>query len=254
MKAGKIMLINAPNRQDSNPAANYAAFPAIGIASLGTRLQKDYPDLKVRVIDGGVRTTDYIKKEIDREKPSIVGISVLTPTYSEGLELARYAKERYGSAVVLGNDHASFFPELILQNRPYVDYVVKAEIGEIPLSYVVGKETGGKLQHRIIENGEEEVYFRTPIGIQKITFPKLLLPQVYRNIDDIPNLELITDDIKIAKASYNQKYGHLHGSERTPIVVNNVRGCGNGEKRCTYCSIYDLSLNAGNPKFFWKTV
>lgn len=254
MENNKIMLINAPNRQDSNTSGNYAAFPAIGVVSLGTRLQQDYPALEVRVVDGGVRTTDYIKGKIDEIQPSIVGISVLTPTYSEGLELARYAKEHYGSTVVLGNDHASFFPELILQNRAYVDYVVRAEIGEIPLSYIVGKEREGKVQYQTIERGEEEVYFRTSAGIQKVAFPKLLLPQVYGNPEDIPNLELIADDIVVAKASYNEKYGHLHQSERTPVVVNNVRGCGNGEKRCTYCSIYDLSLNVGNPKFFWKTV
>lgn len=254
METSKIMLINAPNRQDSNTSGNYAAFPAIGVVSLGTRLQKDYPALEVRVVDGGVRTTDYIKRKIDEVRPSIIGISVLTPTYSEGLELARYAKERYGCTVVLGNDHASFFPELILQNRPYVDYVVKAEIGEIPLSYIVGKETDGRVQHQTIKRGEDEVYFRTSTGIQKVAFSKLLLPQVYQDSRDIPNLELIADDIVVAKASYNEKYGHLHESERTPVVVNNVRGCGNGEKRCTYCSIYDLSLNAGNPKFFWETV
>jgi len=250
----RIMLINAPTPWNGNVAGNYSAFPALGVVSLGTMLQKNFHGLEVRVLDGGLRSRNELQREIDGYQPSLLGISILTPTYSEGLALAEYAKSLYHSTIVLGNDHANFFPKLILENRSFVDYVVKAEIGELPLSWIIGKETGREVKISLSQEGEEKVYYRGSSGIQEQAFPKLRLSQVYREQEDIPNLDLIAREIQISRESYNQKYGRRHKSERTPMIINNVRGCGNGEVRCTYCSIYDLSLNVGLPEFFWDNV
>lgn len=250
----RVMLINAPTPENGNAAGNYSAFPALGVVSLGTRLQKDFPGLEVRVLDGGLRSRDELQREIDSYQPSLLGISILTPTYSEGLALAEYAKLHYHSIIVLGNDHASFFPELILEKRPFVDYVVRAEIGELPLSWIVGRELGEDANVPHSQEGEEKAYWRASSGIQQKAFQKLRLSQVYREPEDIPNLDLIAEELQIARENYNEKYGHRHNRERTPMIINNVRGCGNGEVRCTYCSIYDLSLNTGSPEFFWKNV
>ncbi len=253
MTNSRIMLVNAPSSEVRN-AGNYAAFSAVGTVSLATRIRNAYPRIELRVMDGGIRTAQEIREEMDSYRPSLVGISVLTPTYTEGLELAEYAKRNHGSKTVLGNDHASFFPEMILANRPYVDYVVRAEIGEIPIVHIVEKEFGLSPGIKVPGYGEEAVYFRNAGKIQSAQFPKSKLSDVYQMPEDIPDLGFIEDDMKIIKRNYNMRYGRFHLSERTPVVVNNVRGCGNGELRCTYCSIYDLSLNAGSPEFFWQTV
>jgi len=254
MVSKTVLLVNAPSYTEGDVAGNYLAFPAIGVVALGTRLRNDYPDLDIDVIDGGILGIDGVKKKIDDTEPAIIGISVLTPTYKEGLEVAQYAKERHGSAVVLGNDHASFFPELILQNRQHIDYVVQAEFGEIPFSYIVGKETGQDIAIALNSEGDEKVYFRTPTGTAHVGFPKPRLSKVYSDVRDIPDLGLIADEMSIAKVAYNQKYSRHHTSERVPALINNVRGCGNGKRRCTYCGIYDLSLNEGSPGFFWDVV
>lgn len=256
MKTYSVMLINAPTPGDSNSSGNYAAFPAMGVVSLGTRLQKEFSDIGVYVEDGGIKTADEIKKRIDRVKPSLVGLSVLTTTYREGLKLAEYAKNEYGSTVVLGDDHASFFPELILQNRSFVDYVAKAEGGEVPLSYIIERELGRNWGLPINDDGEERVYFRTPSGIRSKGFPKFLVSQIYKEPEDIPNLSLIEEELEATRKSYNNKYRKFHRRDKRPVVVNNVRGCANGslKKRCSYCSIYDLRSNIGNAQFFWDTV
>ena len=137
-----VMLINAPMKEELGTVGNYAVFPAIGVLSLGTRIRLDYPEVKVKVMDGGISRYAEISSQIDSFKPQVVGLSVLTGTYGEGLKLAEYAKTNYKSTIVLGNDHVGFLPELILKNRPYVDYVVAAEIGEEAMSYLVGKEFG----------------------------------------------------------------------------------------------------------------
>lgn len=98
------------------------------------------------------------------------------------------------------------------------------------------------------------MFFREKGKLTTVSFPKRRLTQVYNDSASIPNLELILDDLEIAKKNYNAKYGNRHESERRPMIINNVRGCGNGKRRCIYCGIYDLNLNAGDPNFFWETV
>jgi hypothetical protein len=54
--------------------------------------------------------------------------------------------------------------------------------------------------------------------------------------------------------NYRTQFGHLHGHQVRPVTVNNARGCENGYKRCTYCSIADLTVNTGDPRGFWKAI
>jgi radical SAM superfamily enzyme YgiQ (UPF0313 family) len=255
MRRYKVMLVNAPNLPEGNIAGNYAVFPAMGVVNLGTRLKKDFPNAEVRVIDGGITSTEEIKEEMKDYNPSLVALSVLTPTYSEGLNLAEYAKNELGSTIVLGNDHASFFPELILRKRPYVDYVVQAEFGEEPLSHIVGIDLGKRSSKYPSLVGEEGIYLRTNSGeIGKISLRRPKLKDLVTKLDDAPDLSLIADKLPQYAEEYNKRYEKFHKSKRNPVVINNVRGCGNGEYRCTYCGIYDLGLNAGNPEVFWDIV
>ncbi len=249
-----IMLVNAPNPESVGKPGNYAVFPAMGVVYLATRLRRDYPNMEIKVADGGVSGFKEVKEELDLFRPQVLALSVLTTTYGEGVRLADYAKEKYGTTVVMGDDHASFFPETILRERSSVDYVVKAEVGENALSYIVGKELYGRTANPMPHGGEEAIYSRAGSGIFETPFHKVPLNKVYADEEDIPKLDFIQEALLRAKDNYNAKYGHYHKSMRTPCVINNVRGCGNGEIRCTYCSIYDLSLNVGSPKFFWKTV
>ena len=132
----RIMLINSPNLM-SQHNANFALFPPIGIVQLATRILQDFKArVEVRVVDGGITTTGEIESEMMKFQPQLVGLGVLTPTYPEGLRLARTAKST-GADVVLGDDHAIFFPELILKNRPEVDYVIANDVGEQPFSELV---------------------------------------------------------------------------------------------------------------------
>lgn len=254
MEKSKIILVNAPNPTAGSISGNYAVFPAMGIVSLGSRLKRDFPDAEVKVIDGGITNTEEIKREMAEYNPSLVALSVLTPTYNEGLKLAKYAKEELGSRTVLGNDHASFFPELILKERPYVDYVVKAEFGEEPLSHIVRIESGDE-DPKISSSEGEGIYLRTNSGdVKRVAFNRPKLEDLVTGIENTPDLSLINDKLSVYAEEYNKKYGRFHDSARKPVVINNVRGCGNAVSRCLYCSIYDLGLNAGNPQVFWDSV
>jgi len=136
------MLINAPNASGAAGTGNIAAFPGMAAVTLATRLQRDFGNkLDIRVSDGGIKTAKQIAREISEFRPHAVGIGVLTPTYLEGLKLAQYAYKRHHSRVILGNDHAGFQSEHILNRYDFVDAVAEAEYGEAVISTAVAITT-----------------------------------------------------------------------------------------------------------------
>ncbi len=249
----RVLLVNAPNSISDytfTENGNYGVFPALGVISLGTRLKKDYPNLKIKVLDGGIFRTEYILREIDKYKPSIICISVLTPTYKEGLKIAEYAKKKYNSITILGNDHANFFPRLILEKRPFIDYVIKSEIGEPLLSHLVGKLIGEK-DELVSSNGKEGIFYRTENGIKRTYSKGSTLSDVYKTKEDIPDINLIKEYFHIYCENYNKRYKLFQKDSKIPMTINIARGCVNCRKRCLYCSIYNLSPKRTIPEFFW---
>ena len=253
MENQKILLINSPNPSQGNNAGNYSAFPSLGVVALGTAIKYNFPGLEVKVIDGGTKSTGEIEQVMNEYKPGVTCLSVLTTTYNEGLKLAEYAKNNFDSKVILGNDHASFFPEIILDKRGYVDYVVKAEFGEKLLLDILNCEFFGKKISG--GKGPEKIYMRSPDGkIISASSPKPALEKAIAYYNAVPDISLLIEQLPDYVESYNNKYGKFHSSKRIPFVINNVRGCGNGEYRCTYCSIYDLGLSSGKSEQFWQIV
>lgn len=241
----KVLLANAPNPTANGNASNYACYPHIGIIQLATAIRDAFGDqVEVRVVDGGISNTIEVQKKVQEFGPNLVGVSALTPTYSEALKIADTAK-RAGAKVVLGDDHAGFFPELILANRPAIDYIVANDMGETPFVELVGALLSGtplmdvsSLVHR-----QGETVLSNPA-------PRYALAE--RNT--IPDLAFIRDELGVYARNYREQFGHLHDHTVIPITVNNARGCENGYKRCTYCSIADLTVNTGEPSGFWKAV
>ncbi len=247
VKIGKyrIMLINAPNEVPKQNSSNYACFPHIGIVQLGTRIQNEFGSgVEVKIADGGISNTSEIETQIERYKPNLVGISVLTPTYSEGLKIARKAKD-IEARVVLGDDHAGFFPERILKNRLYVDYIITNDVGEQSFSELIN----ALIRDKPLEGVTSLVYRKNGLTVRNPSKRHYLKEQNTR-----PDLELITDSLETYWKNYNSIFGHLHERPIRTITINNARGCENGAKRCTYCSISDLVINTGKPEEFWATV
>lgn len=240
-----ILLVNAPNEIVNKNASNYACYPHIGIVQLATAVRERFGSrVHVGVIDGGISSTSVVQERVARAAPDVLGISTLTPTYGEALKIADRGK-RVGATVVLGDDHAGFFPERILRARPSVDYVVANDMGETPFVELVASLLGDTPIDTV-----SSLVYRRDGDIHTNPAPR------YRLADHntIPDLSLIEDTLPIYTANYRELFGHLHDRAVTPITVNNARGCENGNRRCTYCSIADLVVNTGTPKAFWQTV
>ena len=199
--------------------------------------------IDVKVIDGGITGTDEIGAEMVAYQPDLVGLGVLTSTYPEGLRLARIAKG-IGADVVLGDDHAIFFPELILSNRPEIDYVVYNDVGEQPLSELVRALLNGTPVQEVLS-----LAYRVDGGVAKSQHVQCKL--LHKNT--APDLGLIADTLEVYANNYNHSLQVKLDVPKKVTTVNFARGCEN-IKRCTYCSIADLTVNTGSPVEFWNTI
>nr|WP_284581475.1 cobalamin-dependent protein [Streptomyces sp. 2P-4] len=210
----KLLLANAPNPTANRNASNYACHPHIGIVQLATATRDALGDrVEIRVVDGGISNTAAVQRAVRDFAPDLAGISALTPTYSEALEIASTAKA-CGAQVVLGDDHAIFFPEMILRNRPQTDYVIANDGGEIPFVQLVQALADGSGVSRV-----SSLAYRDGGRIRLNPAPKYALS--LRNT--IPDLSFIEAVLGTYADNYRAQFGHLHGHEVRPVTVDNAR-------------------------------
>lgn len=250
----KIILINSAIvalGEKYVKTVNYSCYPPLGIITIATRLKKKNPGIDVKILDAEIIGIDKIEMIIKKFKPDLVGISVLTPTYETGLKIAEFAKNNNVSYVVLGNDHASFFPELILKNRDYIDFIISGDNGEIDFCNLVDAINQNKDPYIITNNlsGRKNKNIYSSI---KVSIP---LSNRMQSLSDLPDFNLLDVEHKNTYIeNYNRDFGFYHTKQIIPITINNAAGCNNFKKHCLYCSIYDLKPQWGNPELFWQAV
>jgi anaerobic magnesium-protoporphyrin IX monomethyl ester cyclase len=101
--------------------------PPLGLAYVAASLEK--AGFQVEVIDNYLlkKSIEYIKGEIKRLAPEIVGITCGSVTYRRCIETAKAVKEVLPSCkVIVGGWHPSYLPESMLQHSE-IDYVVMGE-------------------------------------------------------------------------------------------------------------------------------
>jgi radical SAM superfamily enzyme YgiQ (UPF0313 family) len=200
-------------------------------------LKSELGEIEVKILDQAVVGFDATVKEFTRG--SVVGISALTTTYRNSLRFAREAIDK-GCFVVLGNDHASRFADLIVRDRgvhavligdhvefPFVDLMrwaadARDYVPEIPGLVMLG--TSG------------------PVSQPPVRYPMERVP--------IPDRSLV--DHRPYREEFMRRFGRTISSQNlTPTTVNLCRGCSKVNDRCSFCDIYDLRLDRVSPKRAW---
>ena len=121
-----ILLMTTAPPEDS-PWIFGRKLPPLGLAYVAAALEK--ADFQVVILDNYLlrKPIDYIKSEIRRLTPEIVGITCGSVTYQRCIETAKAVKEVLPSCkVVVGGWHPSYLPDSMLQH-PEIDYVVMGE-------------------------------------------------------------------------------------------------------------------------------
>jgi len=121
-----ILLMTTAPPKDS-PWIFGRKLPPLGLAYVAASLEKS--DFHVEIFDNYLlkKPIDYVKGEIKRLAPEMVGITCGSVTYRRCIETAKAVKEVLPSCkVVVGGWHPSYLPESMLQHQE-IDYVVMGE-------------------------------------------------------------------------------------------------------------------------------
>jgi radical SAM superfamily enzyme YgiQ (UPF0313 family) len=169
---------------------------------------------KARIIDLTFHRKEwqnYLLKEINREKPDLIGFSVLSFNYDQALRIASFIKKNFDIRIIFGGVHVILMPDETIKN-PEIDIACVGE-GEYAIKEILDKklECKGvkgiwyKENGKIIKNNE------------RITI---------NNLDGLPFPDWSDFDM--------DKY-FLINNYHLPIMAS--RGC---PYSCTYCSNHAL--------------
>lgn len=262
-----VYFVNAGNDTGMSSIANDHSFPALGVLALGTWLKNYVPEVEVVVRDGGVVGNEEIVQEIEMLKPGIVGVSVLSTSYQNSLEIALHAKES-GAYTVFGNDQASQLSRRILERRSYVDFVVGSEYGEKSLELLVRSLRGESIGF----DGNPDLTYRTNGGIAGFDYEKdrgllsIVNSPLYRAKDRKTALDIfpVVDRTLFPTETHWQRYlenylarfSGLHNEEVTGVTtMNRARGCSRSRDttKCSFCDML-LDVSFSSPEKFWEEV
>jgi radical SAM superfamily enzyme YgiQ (UPF0313 family) len=224
MKSIKIALINPPQRTDFPQ-------PPLGLAYIATTLEKT--GNKVEIIDAAalkLNANETVKMVIDNGF-EFVGITVMTPTLSSAMEVARKIKEKNKSIFVfMGGAHVTALPEKTLEVFPELDAIVIGE-GEITTPVLIEK----------IKNKEE---LKDVLGIAYREDGKIIVnpPRpIVKNLDELP-----LPAYHLLPINKYRPYPP-HGKKLPYMAIMTSRGC---PFRCTFCSkpVHGKLYRAKSPK------
>jgi len=219
----KVVLIN-PNTGRAERIENEAAWPPLGLLYLGAVLEKSGHEVKV--IDNAriQLPVDKIVERVKRENPRVLGVSTLTPTFTQGIKIASAIKaELPDLKIIFGNYHATFTYERLLTKYPFVDYVVLGEGEQIFLELINALERNEEIKKI------KGIAFRHDGGVVK-TPPRPFI----QNLDELP-----LPDRTLLEQEYHSEVVGMLGSSGKFTTVLTSRGC---PYNCRYCACSAFSL------------
>jgi len=206
----KVLLVEPP-KKIWGVMGDYVA-PPLGLAQLAAVLEKE--DIPVDIVDCNAQgiSLSALQQAISESSPNLIGVTALTPTFYEAIEVMRIAKRVTREIVtVIGDPHVTFAPEETLLNHPEVNFVVRGE-GELSLVDLV----------RCLERGED------PSKVNGIAFCN------GKEIYITPDQRLV-DVNTLPLPAYHllpMKRYHFTILEKYATVLSS-RGC---PFQCTFCS------------------
>lgn len=108
--------------------------PPLGLGYIASFLQREGHIVEIIDTNLGLSHTQTIDR-IDRMKPDLIGISVMTSTFFETKRLVSEIKQRVSTPIVLGGVHVTALPEYCIQETS-ADFCVYGE-GELTMSELI---------------------------------------------------------------------------------------------------------------------
>ncbi len=211
-----ILLMTTAPPKDS-PWIFGRKLPPLGLAYVAASLEK--AGFQIEIIDNYLlkKPIDYVKGEIERLAPEIVGITCGSVTYRQCIESAKAVKEVLPSCkVVVGGWHPSYIPESMLQH-PEIDYVIMGE----------GERAIVELANKIKKGEDNSVIAKIP-GVACRHKGKMIktAPSFIDDLDQVPfpARHLLPMDLYLREMEF---------LDANPVdTMNVIRGC---PYDCAFC-------------------
>lgn len=202
----KILLIE-PNIE------GYALMPTMSLAIIKAFINEK-TEHKAKIVDlifNKNNWKDYLKEKLTKEKPDLIGMSVLSFNYTQALKIAGFIKKNFNVKIIFGGVHCILSPEEVINNKQ-VDMLCIGE-GEEVLKELLDNELNC--------NKLEGIWYKKNGKIIKNKQRNLI-----EDLDKLPFPDWEDFDMK--------KY-FLINNNHLPIMAS--RGC---PYNCTYCSNHAL--------------
>lgn len=192
--------------------------PPLGLAFLAAAVKARGHEVTLLDMQGSLMDTPELERRLVAERPDLVGIGAMTPTFPEALRVARAARAVTPRArIVLGGVHPTLDPESVLRHDE-VDYVIRGE-GERPLADLADAlERGAPL------DGVDGLCRRE--GGALVVRPRA---QPVADLDALPPADYGAFPVE----RYIEHFAHLRGLRGISMVVS--RGC---PFQCTFCAVH----------------
>ena len=231
MKYDKLQLIFAPHNYGQLAYENDIQHqPPFGILSLASYINREFPNMELDVIDGRLISEEKLLCKIDSD---IIGFSIWFSNYRNTLDIIKKIKLiKPNIKVVLGGPHASFLANRIMNNRPFIDYIIPRD-GEIPLKRLLSDQRPDKIPGLYYRKNSKVCFFETEANSI--------------NLDEIP-----IPNLKLLYPEYNwHSSPNSHAMAAFPIA--GIRGCLR-KNRCEYCSIHFSGYRTMTPTRYWEQI
>lgn len=208
-----------------NPRPMFSSFAEpLGLLYIAGVLKKEGYD--VSILDHGA--TDYTYSQvldwIKKENPDVLGIAILTRSFSSGIQIAKLAKEWNSNLTIILGNYQTVCAEKILKKYNFIDFCVIGE-GEHTLKELIPLIQNNKSDFDDVKG----IYYRKN-GIIKSTPPRPLEKDL--DIFPIPDRQLLKG------FEYKMSMGGVDISNKKSGTIIMSRGC---SFQCRFCSVNQRS-------------
>ncbi|MFC2162169.1 B12-binding domain-containing radical SAM protein [Candidatus Altiarchaeota archaeon] len=206
-------------------------YPPLGVAYIASRMLA--AGIEVRIFDFSLEKDKSIDEKVSEVvvfAPDAIGISCMTNTYANALEIAKRLKKGIDAPIIFGGPHVTVFPEETLKN-PEVDYVISGE-GEYSSLELLGSIGQGNAIEGAGHKEDGKINFAPSCNyitdLDALPFPA-------RQLLDLDSYELTGPD----------------GGPMATIMTS--RGCPFG---CTYCfkQLFGMKYRTRSPENIYDEI
>ncbi|HEY6837215.1 MAG TPA: radical SAM protein, partial [Geobacteraceae bacterium] len=192
--------------------------PPIGLAFLSAYLKERGHEVRLVDMQGLLMDSVELAAQLEIFAPDVVGVTAMTPTIPEALQVAAIAKRVVPEAkVVLGGVHPTLDPGGVLAD-PHVDFVIRGEGEEsfaaLATALASGSDPGTVAGVSYRRDGELVISDKSPLIADLNTLPQ-------------PDYEAFPVE------RYIEHNRHLRSIRGISMIVS--RGC---PFQCTFCAVH----------------